>query len=65
MAGERLTDEQCLERLHAFQTFGSFKAASEATGMTRNSIKRGVVLQPLHNVTHRRAPAAGGVSGSK
>lgn len=42
MAGENLTDEQCLERLKAFQTFGSYKAAHEATGLSRNSIKRGV-----------------------
>lgn len=42
MAGENLTDAQCLERLKAYQTFGSYKAAYEATGISRNSLKRGV-----------------------
>jgi hypothetical protein len=42
MAGERLSDEQCLERLRAYNTFGSYKAAHEATGISRNSLKRGV-----------------------
>lgn len=42
MAGERLSDEQCIERLKAFKTFGSYKAASEATGMSRQAIRMGV-----------------------
>jgi hypothetical protein len=42
MSGERLSDEQCLERLRAYNTFGSYKAAYEATGISRNSLKRGV-----------------------
>lgn len=42
MAGENLTDEQCLERLKAFKTFGSYKAASEAIGINRQAIKHGV-----------------------
>lgn len=36
--GSRLTDEQCIEGLMAYKTFGSLKAASEATGMGRQAI---------------------------
>jgi hypothetical protein len=42
MAGTTLSDEQCLERLHAYKTFGSLKAASEATGMSRHAIRHAV-----------------------
>jgi len=43
MAGEKLTDDQCVERLRAFKNFGSYKAASEATGINRQAIKHGVI----------------------
>ncbi len=42
MAGPRITDEQCLERLRAYKKYGSAKAASEAIGLNRQSIQLGV-----------------------
>lgn len=42
MTGQRLTDEQCLQRLRAYKRFGSYKAASEAIGMNRQAIRHGV-----------------------
>ena len=42
MAGARLSDDQCLDRLRAYKKFGSIKAASEATGMGRQAIRHGV-----------------------
>jgi hypothetical protein len=42
MAGPKITDDQCLERLRAFKRFGSMKAASEATGINRQALKHGV-----------------------
>ncbi len=40
--GSRLTDEQCMQGLKALRTFGSFKGASEATGIARQTIRRWV-----------------------
>lgn len=40
--GSRLTDEQCLEGLRAYTTFGSYKAASEATGLSRQLLRHRV-----------------------
>lgn len=41
--GSRLTDEQCLEGLRAYTTFGgSLKAASEATGLSRQLLRNRV-----------------------
>lgn len=40
--GSRVTDEQCAKGLKAFNTFGSLKAASEATGVPRTTIRRWV-----------------------
>lgn len=42
MAGPRITDGQALDRYRAYRKFGSVKAASEATGITRQAIKHGV-----------------------
>ena len=42
MAGKRISDEQRVERLRAFKTFGSVKAASEAMGITRQAVKLGI-----------------------
>ena len=38
-SGSRLTDEQCIEGLRAYKNFGSLKAASEATGMSRQALR--------------------------
>lgn len=42
MSASPLSDEEALSRLKVFKKFGSLKAASEATGMSRQTIRRGV-----------------------
>lgn len=42
MSASPITDEQALERLNAFKRYGSIKAASEATGISRTAIRRGI-----------------------
>lgn len=58
MAGERLTDDQCIERFRAFKTFGSLKAASEATGLSRSAVRAGVEGAKARGLDGEKAESA-------
>jgi hypothetical protein len=55
-SSQALTDEQALARLKAVATFGSIKAAAEATGMTRDSIRRGMQTAKLRGLDAPETP---------